>query len=180
MAAMSQRLGKLLILYHFPEESAQITRLTLPGPPTENEGKPTPGMTVEAATGAVLGVNPDDLTGAVLRYWGFPEYFVQAARPMSVNVSPRRPEGTGDWLRLTASLANELCELLEQPAARQNMLLTKLMSRYARPALTSQKELVEALQRAVRGVDAGLYRRTFAGAPEPGAAPAAAAAQGHR
>lgn len=183
MAAMSQRLGRLLILYHFPEEAAQITRLTLPGPPTEAEGKPTPGMTLEAATGAVLGVNPDDLTAAVLRYWGFAEYFVQASRPLSVNVSPRRPEGTADWLRLTASLANELCELVEQPSVRQGVLLTKLMSRYARPALTSQKELVEALQRAVRGVDAGMYRRTFAGTPEPagaGAPAATAAAQGHR
>lgn len=179
LAAMSQRLGRLLILYHFPEESAQITRLTLPGPPTEQEGKPTPGMTVEAATGAVLGVNPDDLTAAVLRYWGFPEHFIQAARPLSVNVSPRRPEGPSDWLRLTASLSNELCELLEQPAARQNLLLTKLMSRYARPALTSQKEMVEALQRAVRIVDAGMYRRTFTGSSEPGVS-APAAAQGHR
>ena len=178
MAAMSQRLGRLLILYHFPEESAQITRLTLPGPATEPEGKPVPGMTLEAATGAVLGVNPDELTAAVLRYWGFPEHFIQAARPLSVNVSPRRPEGPNDWLRLTASLANELCELIEQPSVRQNLLLTKLMSRYARPALTSQKEMLEALQRAVRGVDAGMFRRTFANMPEPGVA--AAAAQGQR
>jgi eukaryotic-like serine/threonine-protein kinase len=178
MVAMSQHLGRLLILYHFPEESAQINRLTMPGPPTELEGKPAAGMTLEAATGAVLGVNPDELTAAVLRYWGFPEYFIQAARPLSQNVPPRRPEGPNDWLRLTASLANELCELVEQPAVRQNAMLTKLMSRYARPALTSQKELVEALQRSVKSVDLGLYRRTFSNVQEPGVA--TPVAQGQR
>ena len=67
---------------------------------------------------------------------------------VSQNVPPRRPEGPNDWLRLTASLANELCELVEQPAVRQNAMLTKLMSRYARPALTSQKELVERASEA--------------------------------
>jgi HD-like signal output (HDOD) protein len=161
IAAMSQHLGPLLILYHFPEESAQIHNLMQPAPPTEPEGKPTPGMTLEAATGAVLGISPTELTEAVLKFWGFPDSLVQAAHPLSPNVSPRKPESTEDWLRITACLANELCGLIGQPSARQGLMMTQILSRYARPALTSQKELIEALQRAVMAVDRALYRKMF-------------------
>jgi HD-like signal output (HDOD) protein len=171
LAAMSQRLGKLLILYHYPEESAQITRLMASAPPSEPGGKPTPGMTMEAATGAVLGINPDDLTAAVLKHWGFSESLIQAARPVSLNVSPRRPENTDDWLRITASLANELCDLIGQPASVQARLMSHLLSRYARPAVTSQKELIDALQRAIRPIDRVMFRQTFSTPVDPGSGP---------
>lgn len=170
LAAMSQRLGRLLILYHFPEEASQMARLMASAPPVEPGGKPTPGMTLEAATSAVLGINEDDLTAAVLRHWGFPERFIHAARPLSLNVSPRRPEGPDDWLRITASLANELCALTEHPAARQAVLLTQLLSRYARPAVTNQKELVDALRRAAKAVDPALYRQLLAKPDTPATA----------
>ncbi|HEX5371875.1 MAG TPA: HDOD domain-containing protein [Aquabacterium sp.] len=177
VAAMSQHLGRLLILYHYPEESAQIARLMAPVPASEPGGKPTPGMTQEAATGAVLGIHPDDLTAAVLRHWGFSEPLIQAARPLSLNVAPRRPESPEDWLRITASLANELCALIGKPAAQQARMMTHLLSRYARPAVTSQRELLDALQRAIRPIDRTLYRQMFPApspsGPGPGAARAA-------
>lgn len=170
VAAMSQRLGRLLILYHFPDESAQMKQLMSPTPASDPEGKPTPGMSLEAATSAVLGINQDDLTSAVLRHWGFSESFVQAARPMSLNVSPRRPESAHDWLRLTASLANELCAMLDQPANRQPLYMSQLLSRYARPAVTNQKELTDALRRAAKAVDPALYRQLLARADAPATA----------
>lgn len=106
MAAMSQRLGRLLVLYHYPEESAQITRLMQPGPP-EPEGKPTPGMSYEAAVGAVLGINPDELTSAVLKHWGLGDSIIQATKPYGTSM-PHRPESPDEWLRLIANLSNEL------------------------------------------------------------------------
>lgn len=177
VAAMSQHLGRLLILYHFPEESAQIDSLMQAAPPSEPGGKPTPGMALEAATGAVLGISPVELTDAVLRHWGFPDAVVQAAHPLSLQVSPRKPESADEWLRIIASLSNEVCGLIGQPASRQALLMTQLLSRYGRPALTSQKELVEALQNAIRVVDRGLYRQMFPqpanlGAGSAGASPA--------
>ena len=42
VAAVSQRLGWLLVLYHFPEEATQITRLMQPGPPPEKAHRPHP------------------------------------------------------------------------------------------------------------------------------------------
>lgn len=173
VAAMSQHLGRLLILYHFPEESAQIEALMQPAPPSEPGGKPTPGMVLEAATGAVLGISPVELTDAVLKHWGFPDAVVQAAHPLSLQVSPRKPESSDEWLRIIASLSNELCGLIGLPAARQALLMTQLLSRYGRPALTTQKELVEALQKAIRVVDRALYRQMFAPPAKPASPPSA-------
>ena len=59
LAAMSQRLGWLLMRYHFPEEAAQMHRLMQPAPPNESGESASPGMSAEAAAGAVLGVDLD-------------------------------------------------------------------------------------------------------------------------
>ncbi len=153
MAAMSQRLGKLLIYYHFPDETAQILKLMQPGPPAEEGGKASPGMAFDGATGAVLGINPDDLTAAVMNYWGLPAAMVQAARPIGVGNQPRKPDNPEEWLKITASLANELCLLIGQPHARQVAMLQHILGRYSRPAMVTHSELLEALNKAVRSVE---------------------------
>jgi len=160
MAAMSQRLGRLLLLYHYPDESAQIARLMQPGPPPEPGGKPTPGMNYPAAVGAVLGINPDELTAAVLRHWGLGESLIQAAKPYG-EASPRHPENPDDWLRLIACLSNELCGVIGRPQNQQMALLTHILTRYSRPAQTAQKEMQEALKRALGSVDTHWQVSTF-------------------
>lgn len=161
VAAMSQRLGRLLILYHYPEESAQIENLMADAPSSEPGGKPTPGMTREAATGAVLGINPDDLTVAVLKYWGYPESMLQAARPLSMTVSPRRPESPEDWLAAVASMANELCALIDMSPDAKTKAWAQILSRYSRATLTPQPEMMQALYRALQTVDTAMCRAMF-------------------
>lgn len=161
VAAMSQRLGLLLTLYHYPEESAQVESLMADAPSAEPGGKPTPGMSREAATGAVLGINPDDLTSAVLKYWGYPEGIIQAARPLSMTVSPRRPETPHEWLITTASLSNELGALVFMSPEARNKAWPQILSRYSRATLTSQAEMQQAIYRALRAVDPALCKSMF-------------------
>lgn len=160
MAAMSQRLGRLLLMYHYPDESAQIARLMQAGPPPEPGGKPTPGMNYAAAVGAVLGINPDELTSAVLRHWGLGESLIQAAKPFGDAV-PRHPENPDEWLRLIACLSNELCQVIGRPPHQQTAVLTHLLARYARPAQVTQKEMQEALKRALGSVDSQWQQQVF-------------------
>lgn len=154
IAAMSQRLGWLLVLYHFPDEAAQIQRLLLTVPATSPDEAPTPGMALDAATGAVLGINLDDLTAAVMRHWGLHERLVQAARPYGLQRTVRTPVGVDDTLRTVASMANEVVNatLLEGPRAVMGM--QQVQSRYARPLGLGQKDCAQALERAIRLVDA--------------------------
>jgi non-specific serine/threonine protein kinase len=173
VAAMSQRLGRLLILYHYPEESAQIENLMAEAPSPEPGGKPTPGMSREAATGAVLGINPDDLTVAVLRHWGYPDVMLQAARPLAMTASPKRPEAPSDWLTTVASLANELGMLVDLNSDVRAKAWPQILSRYARATLTTQAEMTQALFRALQSVDPAWCRSLFpAGLEKNSATPA--------
>lgn len=153
VAAMSQRLGWLLILYHFPDEAAQITRLMQPGPPAEPEGPSTPGMTLEAAAGAVLGINLDDLSAAVMRHWGLHDRLIQAARPLSRSTPVRTPTSVDETLRAVASLANEMVSTVELEPAKAVSAMHTAYLRYARPLGLTPKECNLTLEHALRLVD---------------------------
>lgn len=156
IAAMSQRLGWLLILYHFPEEAAQITKLTQPASPQEEGNAPTPGMTQEAATAAVLGVHLDDLTAAVMKHWGMHERLLAACRPLSKTTPVRHPHETAEILRTVASLANELVNAanLNVEAAKVVTAIYHASTRYARVLDLAPKECQLVLEQATRLVNA--------------------------
>lgn len=153
IAAMSQRLGWLLILYHFPDESAQIKRLMQPGPPAEPESAPTPGMSQEAAVSAVLGVNVDDLTVAVLKHWGLHERLQHAARPLSRSTPVRTPVTPEETLRAVASLANEIVATMDLEPQKAASAMHQTYLRYARALGLTVKECPLTLERAIRLVD---------------------------
>jgi eukaryotic-like serine/threonine-protein kinase len=165
LAAMSQRLGQLLILYHYPDESGQIETLMKPVPSADPTAKPTPGMSRAVATGAVMGIDPSDLTTALLKHWGYPEALVQAACPLSTNVSPKRPESPEDWLSTIASLSNELVNIEEAQPANKSRAWSDVVSRYARATLTTQAEMEAALYRALKAADAALSKKVFPDGP---------------
>lgn len=154
VTAMSQRLGLLLILYHFPDEGAQIRRLMQPGVPSEPGGQPTPGMSQEGAAAAVLGINIDDLTQAVLRHWGLHERLQHGARPLSASAPVRTPISAEETLRTVASLANEMVTASVLPPAKSVSALHQIYLRYARALGVTPKECNATLEHATRLVDA--------------------------
>jgi len=176
LAAMSQRLGKLLILYHYPDESAQIEMLMRPVPSSDPTAKPTPGMSRAVATGAVLGIDASDLTTALLKHWGYPDALVHAACPLSFTVSPKRPESTSDWLSTIASLANELVDIQEAQPNMKSKAWSEVVSRYARATVTTQVEMEISLYRALNASDATLCKKMFPDGPPQQQRSAASAA----
>jgi non-specific serine/threonine protein kinase len=154
VAAISQRLGHLLVRYHFPDEAAQIDRLMQPGPPPDPASPPTPGMGLEAAAGAVLGVDMEELSIAVMRHWGMEERLQQAARALNKSSPVRRPDDGAEMLRAVASLANELTIAVGAEPTRLQALVNHCFTRYGRALGLTFKECQEALETAVRLVDA--------------------------
>lgn len=152
-AAMSQRLGWLLVLYHFPEEAAQIVRLTQPAPAPAAGSAPSPGMSLDAAAGAVLGVNLDDLAAAVMRHWGFHERLIHAARPFTRGNPVRHPVTPEETLRVVACLGNELANTTTFPAERQPSAIHQTYVRYVRPLQLTPKECTLTLEHAIRLLD---------------------------
>ncbi len=153
VAAMSQRLSWLLVLYHFPEEAGQIQRLQQPAPASSPDEAPSPGMSLEAAAGAVLGINLDDLGAAVMRHWGLHDRLVHAARPLGLQRTVHNPVSAEDTLRAVASMANEVVNatLKEGPKGAAAMHQTHV--RYARALALGPKDCQQALERAIRLVD---------------------------
>ena len=156
VAAISQRLGWLLILYHFPEEAQQIKALMQPGPPAEEGDAPTPGMSQDAATAAVLGINLDDLTHAVMRHWGMHERLQSACRPLNRTTPVRHPREPDEILRTVASLANELVNAasLQAEPAKVASAVHHASTRYVRALDLSAKECQLTLEQATRLVNA--------------------------
>lgn len=154
-AGMMQNLGRLLVLYHFPDEAAQITRLTLPAPPEVPGMAETPGMTEAAAASAVLGIEYEALGLAVAKHWGLDDELVQALRPLNPQSPVRKPDDRGDVLRAVASAANEALSAWELPAAKQAQALTHVVQRYGRAINIDLKEVQEALASARKAIDEG-------------------------
>ncbi|WP_374318512.1 serine/threonine protein kinase [Aquabacterium sp.] len=154
VAAMSQRLGELLVLYHFPEEAAQIERLMQPGPPQPGNTTPTPGMSAEAAAGAVLGIDLTELSVAVMRHWGMDDRLQHAARPLNRTLAVRKPDDAVETLRAVASLADELADAIGMDPAKQQHVIHHCTTRYARALNLHAKECQEVLDTSIRLVDA--------------------------
>jgi len=150
LAAMSQRLGWLLVLYHFPDEAAQMKRLMLPGPPAEQGGAPTPGMSLDGAAAAVLGINLDDLTQAVLKHWGWDDRLAQAARPISRTAGVRHPASNDEMLRTVASLSNEIASTQDLAMDKAVSAMHQIQLRYARPLNLEARECQATLDHAFK------------------------------
>ena len=150
VAAMFQHLGRMLVYYHFSDEALQIVQLMQSAPPTEPGGKEAPGMSEEAATAAVLGIDMESLGVAVAKQWGLDEGLQHAMRRLNPELPVRKPDERQDVLRAVASLANEALSASVLPAKQQAAAFHQVVQRYARPLNVDLKEVQGALVEARR------------------------------
>jgi HD-like signal output (HDOD) protein len=148
LAAQLQHLGRLLILYHFPDEAAQIAQLMQSTPPATPEEQEVPGLSEDAAAMAVLGVDLGPLSAAVGRHWGLGEALQQMMRPLPVSQSVRAPDDVDGWVRLVASCANETLDISRLSPQKQGRALAAVAARYQKVLETTPESLREVLIRA--------------------------------
>ncbi len=156
LVAALQNLGRLLVQYHFPEESDQIRQLMQPVPPAQPGGAEHPGMSEESAAYAVLGADIESIGAAVARHWGLGDEVQHMIRRLPVNKPVRHPDSDADMLRAAASAANEAVDAMTRlPTPRIAAALAHVAQRYARVLELSPKELQEALQGARAALNSG-------------------------
>jgi non-specific serine/threonine protein kinase len=162
IVAALQNLGRLLVQYHFPEEAEQIRQLMLPAPadtPAAPDGAAAaeqPGMSEEAASFAVLGVDIEALGAAVVKHWGLGDEMQHMVRRMPLAKPVRRPDSDIDMLRVAASAANEAVDAMTRlPAAKVGAALTQVAQRYARVLELTVRDLQDALQGARAALQTG-------------------------
>ncbi|MEY2690510.1 MAG: hypothetical protein RL375_4710 [Pseudomonadota bacterium] len=145
LMAQLQHLGRLLVLYHFPDEASQIDHLMMPTPDPDDEHRKVPGLTETGAAMAVIGVSLDALASAVAHHWGLDERIREMMLPLSCQTAVHTPENVAGWLRLVASCAHECVATSSLPAATQGRALALVASRYARALGTTLESLREAM-----------------------------------
>ncbi len=156
LVAVMQNLGRLLVQYHFPDESEQIRALMQPVPPTKPDGPSHPGLSEEAASYAVLGVDVESLGAAVARHWGLGDEVQHMIRRLPVGKPVRHPDNDADMLRAAASAANEAVDAMTRlPASKIPAAIVQVSQRYARVLELSPRELQEALQGARASLQSG-------------------------
>ena len=103
LGAMFQDLGRLLVQYYFPEEAAQIRKLTQ-----------TPGdaLSEAAASVRVLGITFEDLGVGVSKSWGMPQSMQRCMRKPQGNPPSVGVHDSVERIRWTALAANEIADVI--------------------------------------------------------------------
>ena len=132
LLAVLQRLGRLVVQYHFPDEALQIRRLMQAAPAARPGDQDEPGMSEQGAAFAVLGTDLDALGAAVARHWGLGDSVLYMMRRQPLG-APVHPSGSdAELLRLTASCANETIDAQAGPVPRRQAALHQVALRYGR------------------------------------------------
>jgi eukaryotic-like serine/threonine-protein kinase len=152
LVALLQNLGRLVVQYHFPDEATQIERLMQSAPSAETQ-KEEPGMSAEAASFAVLGVDIEAIGAAVARQMGFDDDLQQMIRRIPEDGSVHPGGGDAEVLRATASCANEIGDALllgtsGKGSNRRQEALVRVVQRYARVLAIGMEDVIAAVQAA--------------------------------
>ena len=146
LLTLLQNLGRLVVHYHFTDESQQIARL-MQSAPSPREGEPDePGLSEEAAAFAVLGADIDAIGLAVARHWGFDDGLLKLMQRLPLATPVRNPDTDDDLLRASASCANEAVDALALPAPKALAALQRVAQRYGRVLGIDLRDLQDALR----------------------------------
>ncbi len=141
-----QNLGWLVVQYHFPDEAAQIRRLMQPVA-AQKAGEPDEqGMSAEAASFAVLGIDIDALGSAVMHHWGLDDGVQHMVRRAPPTGPIHTPTSDVDMLRLVASCANEVLDAVSMPSRQAIAAVQRVAQRYGRALDITLKDIQDALQ----------------------------------
>ena len=141
-----QNLGSLVVQYHFPDEAAQIRRLMQAGAGPKPGDPEELGMSAEAASFAVLGVDIDALGSAVMHHWGLDDGVQHMVRRAPPTGPIHTPTSDVDMLRLVASCANDVLDAVALPSRQAVAAVQRVAQRYGRALQITLKDIQDALQ----------------------------------
>ena len=162
LLTLLQNLGRLVVRYHFADDAAQIDRLMKPAPAARAGEAEDPGMSEEAASFAVLGIDIAAIGAALARQWGLDDSVLQMIQRIAPTAPVRGGDSDQDLLRLTACCANEAIDTTTLPVHHQASALLRVVQRYGRALRVTLPDV----QQALAGASAPVSRATSAGETE--------------
>lgn len=158
ISAMLHRLGHLLSMFYFPEETAEIGLLQASEHVSETQ-----------AAVRTLGLSFESLGMGVARSWGFPDSLVLSMKKLPEGRIRQGAHNT-DRLRMLAGFSNELCEtILNTPDSGRIQALAAMNTRFGECLPMTQKQLAGLLEKSMQditqfaqAVNVNLSQSTFA------------------
>lgn len=138
ISALFHRLGKMLVIYYFPQEYAEI-----------RSNIANKKMSEAAAVRAVLGVTYPDLGVAVGREWKLPENILGAMRPPR----PGEPvkDNRGAMLATVAALSNDMADIVATTAGEdREAAIGALVERYKDQVALTPESAAGAIERGTK------------------------------
>lgn len=141
VCALMHHLGRLLLVFYFPDEWSEIQKTAVHNSMTENQ-----------ATLEIIGVTMDEISQEVAKSWRLPK---KIANSMA---SPGSPGGTSipgspDWLRTMANFAADAAATVFKKGETDSEGLQELATRYGDALLIPADSIVESVNNAVAAAD---------------------------
>lgn len=141
ICAMFHKLGRMLSLFYFQEETEQIKKLIQ-----------TKGYSDEKAATQVLGLSFEELGIGIAKSWGFPDQLILSMKKMPEG-PVKKAHSNADKLRVLAGFSNELCEMIiSTPEAERGGALEQLGARYGESLAVSPKQLAALMEKSLQDI----------------------------
>ncbi|AAZ96053.1 Predicted signal transduction protein [Thiobacillus denitrificans ATCC 25259] len=138
IGAMLHKLGRMLAMFYFPAETAQI-----------EERIAAEGLGDSRVSSEVLGVSFENLGIGIARSWGFPDQLVQSMKKLPEG-KLRRSTAGADRLRALAGFSNALCEaILDTPDSERGKALAKITGRFSDVVPIGVEQLAEVMEKSM-------------------------------
>lgn len=139
LAGLMFRLGRMLTLFYFPDEAAEIARRVAAGEPEDRAARD------------LLGVGYETFGLDAARHWGMPAIMLEAIRTPSEREVRQPPAARSSELRLLAACADEITAAVAgRDAEGRSEALEALATRWAPSLGIDADDLRHALARAIR------------------------------
>jgi len=136
VCALMHHLGRLLLVFYFPEEWFEIQKVSINNFITENQ-----------ATQEVIGVTLDEISQEVAKSWRLPKKISNSMTSLALPSGSSIP-GSPDWLKTIANFAKEAAVIMVKKEAGGDEL-KELASRYGGALLVSVDSIIESVNTAV-------------------------------
>ena len=135
VCTMFHRLGKLLATFYLHDEAQVIERHVQ-----------TQGWDEDRAARVVLGISYEELGVGVGRAWNFPDEMLDSMRVVTGPLK-RSPTQHSEKLRMLASLANELADVVQHAGSKgPGEGLARIVERYGAATGITERSLTAAIQ----------------------------------
>ena len=135
VCALMHHLGRLILVFYFPDEWSRIQQLS------ENDSLPENEATLQ-----VIGVTLDEISQEVAKNWRLPKKIANSMMSTTSTTETSIP-GSPEWLRLMANFAGEAAEIVAKGNNEKDLL--KLASQYGDALLISPDSIMESVNHAI-------------------------------